>query len=302
MRGRIRLFFVVILSFLFIFGMSCELPGETGSPSDQTPSESGETQGGDEETPPAEEEPVQTGIVTGQIYESEGRGDLPWVTVTAVGSDVSVISDTDGSFDITLPIGNQRLQFSLSGYEFYDVDVLVEADQTTVLGPDVIGYPPLLSGAIRIVLDWDVYPLDIDAHLYVVSSEEEVYWYLPYTLSGNVANLDWDDTESYGPETITIYDMDTGTYYYSVGNWSEYYTPVSNDYIFSDSKAMVNIYDSGGTLLKTYDVDDAVGDDGLIWWRVFSLENGVITDIMTFNDSAGATWSGGTGGSLPNEP
>ncbi|MCW8631650.1 hypothetical protein OQH38_16240, partial [Acinetobacter baumannii] len=54
-------------------------------------------------------------------------------------------------------------------------------------------------GSMRIVLTWGEKPLDLDSHLNY--SNQHIYW---SNKEGHQANLDVDDRDSYGPETITI--------------------------------------------------------------------------------------------------
>ncbi len=218
---------------------------------------------------------IQTGIVTGIVQDASGNV-VAGVRVTADGTNESATTDSLGSFTIELPEGSQTLHFTKTGYTFYDITILVSVDVTVELDEDVIGYTPLASGEIRIVLSWGETPSDLDSHLFVPGVNEEIY-FSDKVASDNSANLDWDDRVSYGPETITITTQNSGTYYYSVYN----YSGTSN---LGTSGAVVRVYDDSG-LWRTYEVSDASGDDNDRWWRVFSLNGSTITSLNAMSDS-----------------
>lgn len=220
----------------------------------------------------------KTGFVTGYVYDAGTTNGISGVVVTVIGSNVSATTNSSGYFTIEAPEGSQTLHFVKSGYTFYDITVVVVADDTADLSEDVVGYTPLTSGEIRIVLTWGLDPDDLDSHLYVPVINEEIYYSYKNASDGS-ANLDWDDTTSYGPETITISSQKSAgnTYYYSVYHYAGAGT-------IGTSGAVVKVYNSSG-LVKTYNVSTASGDGSKLWWRVFSLNGSAITDINAFNDS-----------------
>ena len=94
------------------------------------------------------------------------------------------------------------------------------------------------------------------------------------------AQLDIDDMNGYGPETITITILYDGTYTYAVHAYSLAGT-------FSDSGAVVKLYDSTG-LLDTFTIPSGSGTDR--WWEVFtlsvSLGSATVNTINTFSSSS----------------
>lgn len=103
---------------------------------------------------------------------------------------------------------------------------------------------------------------------------------------GTDANLDVDDTDSYGPETVTISKKHFGeSYIYAVQDYSNKGLPNSN--YLSASKAKVFVY-VGSSLVRSYSVP--AGKRGNIW-TVFKLNpNGEFEDINSvtsaiFNDT-----------------
>lgn len=201
-----------------------------------------------------------TGTVTGTVRDATTGNGVSGVTVQIVDYDFSATSDDSGDFSITSPTGTHTIRFTSPVYDFDDVTVSVAEGSTTQIDDgQTVGNPELETGAIRIVLTWGSSPSDLDSHLYTPSGQE-VYFGNPAP-SGAGANLDTDDTSSYGPETITITSGQTGgTYYYWVYNWSG--TPD-----ISSSNAVVRLYDSSG-LAGTFNIPTT--GTGL-YWNVMSF-------------------------------
>jgi uncharacterized protein YfaP (DUF2135 family) len=219
------------------------------------------------------------GTVTGRVQDSTNTTGVEGVLVSVSGLSTTTTTDSSGNFTITLPSGTHTLQFTKLGFTFTEVVVTVVSDDTLDLssaGEDVVAYTPLASGQIRIVLTWGENPSDLDSHLYVPVIDDEIY-YSDKVASDSSANLDWDDTSSYGPETITITTQQTGTYNYSV----HHYSGSGN---LGTSSAVVKVYNSSG-LWRTFSVSNATGVGTTSWWRVFSLDGSTITTQNSFSDT-----------------
>ncbi len=135
---------------------------------------------------------------------------------------------------------------------------------------------------MRIVLSWDEQPLDIDSHLSYQGG------YVCYYQKDAVnANLDVDDTDSFGPETITITKKLEGKkYVYAVHNFSN--KDNNNDSNLSNiSNAKVYVY-IGNTLIKTYYVPQ--GKNGTVWIPFIIDETGNIVDVGDFKNAS--SWEG----------
>jgi uncharacterized protein YfaP (DUF2135 family) len=222
---------------------------------------------------------ITSGTVTGTVQDSTNTTGVEGVLVSVSGQSVTTTTDSNGFFTISLPAGTHTLHFTKTGFTFTEVVVTVTTGNTVEIGnegEDVVAYAPLTSGQIRIVLTWGASPSDLDSHLSIPGISDEVY-YSNQDASDGSANLDWDDTTSYGPETITITTKNSGTYYYSVDNYSEYGT-------FTASGAMVKVYDSTG-LIRTFYASNGSGDSSKYWWRVFSLNGSTLTALNSFSDT-----------------
>lgn len=129
---------------------------------------------------------------------------------------------------------------------------------------------------LRIVLDWGANPSDMDSHLY--SQDGHVYY---LKRQGHRANLDVDDVDGFGPETITIEEKPPGRkYLYAVHNFTEGDRKGTTS-ISTISKAKAFVY-VGSTLVRTfYPPRSKIGNT----WVVFGIgDNGEFYDINKFAD------------------
>lgn len=225
---------------------------------------------------------LPSGTVTGTVVDSSSSGSpLEGVRVTVLRSLYSATTDSSGFFSIKAPAGTATLHFEKDGYSFVDIIVDVTRDTTVVALEDIVAYPPLTAGQYRAVLTWGASPYDIDSHLFMPLSgggTDEVYYGHQLALD-NSANLDWDDTTSYGPETISVTTVNPGTYTYSIYNYSG--SPA-----LGTSEAVVKVYDSTG-LVQTLDISNAAGSDSELWWKVFTF-NGTTKTFTWLNQMASA--------------
>jgi tetratricopeptide (TPR) repeat protein len=130
---------------------------------------------------------------------------------------------------------------------------------------------------IRFVLSWGKNPLDLDSHISYPGNH--LYF---NARSGSLGFLDVDDTNSYGPETITLAKKKANQkYIYAVHNFSDRQR-TNNTNLSNISGCKVYVY-IGSTLIKTYEVPkNKTGNT----WVVCSIdENGVFNTINEFHDS-----------------
>ena len=126
---------------------------------------------------------------------------------------------------------------------------------------------------LRVVLTWGSRPSDLDSHL--VFPDNHIFF---AKRKGQAANLDVDDTDSYGPETITIEQKKVGQrYVYAVHDFSN--TSKTNSYALSNSQARVDVY-IGQTLMRTYNVKKQTN---ATTWVVFGIDgDGAFHDINQY--------------------
>ena len=158
-------------------------------------------------------------------------------------SEAAVKPDANGNLTLTAPdSGRYELTVSKDGFITAGFDITVEDGQTELTKTLQIS-PEMRSGEIRLVLTWDENPRDIDSHLVGTSSggrNVNVMWQnkRSYDENGNViAELDVDDTTSFGPETTTIHDVG--------GSYEYYIHKFAGDGTVGSSGAVVKIYNNG---------------------------------------------------------
>lgn len=200
----------------------------------------------------------------------------------------STITTSFGAYEIVLSAGNYTIEASKEGYTTGYFNVVSIGTQVKD-GQNSSISPIISEEEIRIVLSWGASPSDLDSHLWTPNIEGSAY-HVYFSSQGSsssapYAQLDTDDTSSYGPETITLTSRFPGTYNYSVYNYSG-----SPD--IKSSSAKVEVYSSAG-LVRTYNIP--LAGDGR-FWNVFSINgaDGEITSIDEISSSAPTVASRGT--------
>ena len=127
---------------------------------------------------------------------------------------------------------------------------------------------------MRIVLTWGRSPADLDSHL----SFPNNHVYFNKKLATK-SNLDVDDLNSYGPETITIdKKIDGKRYVYAVHDYTN--RKLSTSKSLGRSGARVQVY-VGETLIRTYKANPQRSGTS---WTVFGIdEQGAFHDIDAYN-------------------
>lgn len=192
---------------------------------------------------------------------------------------VTGITNTSGSISLGTSFADNKDALLIVKKEGYS-NLVVKcpcAGMTYAISPVMTN----LDG-MRVVLSWGEKPFDLDSHL--IFPGGHIYF---DSKEGTDANLDVDDTDSYGPETVTISKKHFGeSYIYAVQDYSNKGLPNSN--YLSASKAKVFVY-VGSSLVRSYSVP--AGKRGNIW-TVFKLNpNGEFEDI---NSVTSANFNGTT--------
>lgn len=143
---------------------------------------------------------------------------------------VSGITNTSGSISLGTSFADNKDALLIVKKEGYS-NLVVKcpcAGMTYAISPVMTN----LDG-MRVVLSWGEKPFDLDSHL--IFPGGHIYF---DSKEGTDANLDVDDTDSYGPETVTISKKHFGeSYIYAVQDYSNKGLPNSN--YLSASKAKV---------------------------------------------------------------
>lgn len=186
-----------------------------------------------------------------------------------------------GVYETQLEAGSYTGEISGEGFitsYFYVVSIggRFNNGQNGVISP-IIG-----NDQIRIVLTWGEYPRDLDSHLTGPGKDGRFHVYFAnkayYQDGETYADLDWDDTYSYGPETTTIYKRTEGLYRFSVHDYSNRGSYDSKN--LSLSGAEVRVY-RGSYLIAVFPVPS--NKIGTVW-TVFELDGDKIIPVNTFSN------------------
>jgi uncharacterized protein YfaP (DUF2135 family) len=193
----------------------------------------------------------------------------------------TITTGSDGSYSfIDLTSGYYTAEVVLSDYATIYQNLTLEGKKTLVQGFSMS--PTLDPGQIRIVLTWGDRPNILDSYLEGPASGGGTFRinYQNMDESSNGASLDRDDTNAYGPETITITNQNSGTYTYWVDNYTTRYNQ-STSTPFGETGAIVTIYDENG-LYDQVEVHTASGTG--LKWTVFTMTGGQISIVNSLGD------------------
>lgn len=210
----------------------------------------------------------RTKVILTQIVNAVDGSPVPGAQLMISGGEEQyepLESDEDGFAFFPVEIGSYHLKISKPGFIGTSYPIRMGFDENPIeyvvaLSPEIREY--------RIVLTWGARPLDMDAHLMGPKPEGGDFhiWYRNRILIGGMDFLDRDDTDGYGPETITIYKPAEGDYMYSVHDYSNRGSASSK--ALSRSGATVSVY-AENRLLSTFTVP---GDQAGNLWKVFTID------------------------------
>ena len=241
-----------------------------------------------------------TGVATGTITDAFTGNGLASATIsfraginTTTGTVLyTATTDSSGFYTVTTTnlgsAGYFTGEISKTGYITTTFTVYLIAGQTkneqnAAITPSNIG-----TNEYRFILTWGATPYDLDSHLTgpTGTGTDRFHVYFSnktYTPSGAATpdvELDVDDTTSYGPETITLYNQKTGEYRYYVHDYSNLSaTATSPSTQLSNSGAKVKVY-KGSTLVRTFNIPTGQGGN---CWDVFKLSGSTITTVNTIS-------------------
>ncbi|NQT33642.1 carboxypeptidase regulatory-like domain-containing protein [bacterium] len=211
--------------------------------------------------------------VSGVVKNAINKDPISNVIITADDLN-STTTNASGEYELGVSTGTRVLTFSASNFIEMEKEIRVTTGASIRFNANL---SPVMasSRAIRIILSWNETPTDLDAHLLTPTIGGEsyhIYWSDPGSeTEPPYAVLDVDETEGFGPETITIHDPQAGTYNYWVHNWSE-------DALLAGSGAVVEVYGSDGLINRF----TAPGSGEQSYWHVFDVV-GSTGEIQTVN-------------------
>ena len=227
---------------------------------------------------------------TVKLHKGDKNGPL-------AGDNGTYACNSSGRFDLPkLPLGTYTMEISAEGYVTKYISwTIVDSGITdgSELNEGTYSLSPLMDeNEYRIVLRWGETPRDLDSHLVANQSNGSGYhvYYSSKNPSPYYANLDVDDTTSYGPETVTITKFSS---LYNIKYAVHDYTnrSSSSSTALSNSGATVDVY-KGSQLLRSFSVPTNRGGTE---WDVFAFDaNGNIIPInsMTYCSTPSSVLSG----------
>jgi hypothetical protein len=187
-------------------------------------------------------------------------------------------TDATGAYAFTgLVAGTYRVAATAPGFQLAE-RVGIAVGNGGVTGNQDIVLSPNGTNDIRIVLTWGASPSDLDSHL-TGPNTDATRFHVYYAGRGSFssapfAGLDVDDVSSFGPETISITQMNSGNYRYSVHDFTNRTSSTST--ALSNSGAKVQVYTSAG-LIATFAVPSGVGN----LWTVFEMTGSLSNPVLT---------------------
>lgn len=229
----------------------------------------------------------------GYVVDATTGAALTSATITIYNDNGEVVgeagiyyTDSNGRFTLPkLPYGSYTLVIEAEDYvtTSFSFGAMCPLDGSNTINLGTIGLSPVMNEEeYRIILRWTGNPSDLDSHLVATTADGASYhvFYANRNPSPAYANLDRDDTDYEGPETITITNFSSlRNIRYAVHDYSNRSSSTST--VMSNSGAYVEVY-KGSTLIKTFNVPVNTGGTE---WDVFAIDaNGNIipTNQMTF--------------------
>ena len=241
---------------------------------------------------------TENGTASGTIYDVLTGNGVKGLTLkirsgmgNTTGTIVKTIKTEEyGKYSVVLPAGNYCVQIiderTLSDekdrYLTNSFDIKTIGNKT-IDSQDGNVSTAISAQQVRIVLKWGEYPSDLDSHLLGPTSDgSKFHTYFSnkkyYEDEIKIADLDLDDTSSYGPETTTIYNPIGGKYQFYVHDYSNRIIDDSSE--LSKSGAIVQVYiGASNKPAYTFNVPKEKGTV----WKVFEYDS-VTKKIKPINE------------------
>ncbi|MBL0728922.1 hypothetical protein [Piscinibacter sp. HJYY11] len=218
-----------------------------------------------------------TGCVVNTLGERVSRARVESEGVNYSGM-TSTLTDSNGNFSIAMradaeSILSARWGRRISNYLEIETEKLPQTISAGCL---------VLADAISIRLTWGTHPLDVDSHLITPHGTHVSYLNLGSLPSLPYAALDHDDTDSNGPEIVSVRQVVRGGIYrYYVANYSRTYTPA-----MTGSPVRIEITAGGHTRIFTPPAGEGFND----YWHAFDIAVDSDCNISVNATSAPNIW------------
>lgn len=223
---------------------------------------------------------LATGRSTGEYLEVTLYKGMDNTTSEPVDQ-VTVGTSGEFSFEVTTGtytiVATDRRQGIGDDERYHQSSKIVNVQPDKTVKEDIYVSQTSSDDQIRIKLTWGATPSDLDSHLLGPTGDGSNRFHTYYSNKAYMynnqryADLDLDDTSSYGPETTTIYKKSaSGVYRYYIHDYSNRNS--SNSTALANSGATVEVY-IGSALMAKYKVPSGGGTV----WHVFDYEAGTGT-------------------------
>ena len=217
-------------------------------------------------------EETEHGNLTLRFFNAITGDPIPNATVTVEGNEAQQ-TDAEGRIIFPVPAQDGFLEVVFDAEGYIHSDFRVEVIAGTIFFNRYSISPILDINKLRVVLDWDQTPPDLDSH-FVKDNVYHISYRNTQVLADGSGQLDRDDMDGFGPETITIDKADQNALYgYFVHDFTNRTDPNSKG--LSGSKACVKVY-GDGRLLQVFEIPQ--GATGNLW-DVFRIENGNVIPV-----------------------
>lgn len=192
----------------------------------------------------------------------------PGALVTSDGVDYSgtsrAVADSTGNFSIALRRDSAATLTARAGANLSNTVRVNTGSSDSSLGA-CLAFGQA-GGGVTMKLTWGFSPSDLDSYLFTPSGTRINYTSQGSLVAAPFANLDVDDTSSYGPEVVTVTRLMVGTYKYAVNNYSG-----QGSGLFSLSEARVEL-SIPGRVVELF-VPPALGETNATnWWWLFEFD------------------------------
>jgi len=176
----------------------------------------------------------------------------------------SAYTDANGNFVLPMRLGSVAIATGVSnGLLTNTLRVGPYSVDTTLTACLALGQT---GAGITMKLTWGALPSDLDSHLFAPNGSHVYYSSKGSLISAPFANLDVDDTSSYGPEVVTVTRLMVGTYKYSVYNYSGFSRgPLAS----SGARVELNMPGRTPELFAPPASGESISTD---WWNLFEFD------------------------------
>ena len=226
------------------------------------------------------------GTVAGTVVHALSGAPLAGANVTfqpTSGTTRTAVTNANGQYSLNvINPGNYNATVAANGFVTAAQTSAVTGGQT--LTANFALTPPLLTGQYRVIVNWQS-AIDLDAHLTGPkpdSARFHVWWNdASDLLTPSTSSLDLDNINP-GPEILTFTPAATGTYRFSLHNYTD--RDLAGNVRLARAGAVVRVY-RGSQQLAAY---TAPAGSGTLW-KVFEINNGQLVVINQLADEVDAS-------------